>query len=66
MDTVAKTFVSGLHYVSHCTDPKMGVYTEPKLAHAAVMVGLSCCQVPQNLGEVFDATKKVIAIDVLI
>lgn len=65
VDSIAETFLRGIHGVSHCVDLNRAVYTEPKLSHAAIMVGLSCCKVPQNLGEVFDATKKAV-IDTLV
>ena len=60
VDTIAKTFLQGIQGVSHCAVNNKGISSESKLSHAAMMVALSCCKVPQNLGEVFDATKKVL------
>jgi len=62
LDSIANNFARILPAVSHCQtgDAKPKQVTEDRLAHASLMVGLSCCAVPNNLGQVFDATKKAV------
>ena len=59
LDSMADKFKAAIPMTSHCMTPEMNVEVEKKLSHAAMMVSLSCCNVPQNLGQIFDVTKKV-------
>eukprot|EP00088_Acartia_fossae_P017937 TRINITY_DN2028_c0_g1_i1.p1 TRINITY_DN2028_c0_g1~~TRINITY_DN2028_c0_g1_i1.p1 ORF type:complete len:1121 (+),score=288.03 TRINITY_DN2028_c0_g1_i1:476-3364(+) len=60
LDSIADKFKAAIPMTSHCMTPEMNVEVEKKLSHAAMMVSLSCCSVPQNLGQIFDVTKKAV------
>ena len=60
LEKIAYTFAGAQLSELHCpAGTKSSVTSSHKLTGSSLMIGLSCCPAPVDLGQIWDQTKKV-------